>query len=96
MKAMLMLVLIMLSAAAMARDRGEVRLFRSHNPCPVTQRTTGACPGFVVDHIIPLCAGGLDSPSNMQWQPRAQSREKDKIEIRYCRCLAREIGPCKV
>jgi len=22
----------------------------------------------VVDHIVPLCAGGADAPSNMQWQ----------------------------
>ncbi len=26
-------------------------------------------PGFVVDHILPLCAGGADAVSNMQWQP---------------------------
>jgi len=25
-------------------------------------------PGYVVDHVVPLCAGGADAPSNMQWQ----------------------------
>ena len=29
---------------------------------------TGACPGFVVDHIQPLKRGGMDAPENMQWQ----------------------------
>lgn len=94
MRLFILLLLLALSASIFARDLGEKRMFRALNPCPATQRTNGPCPGWVVDHFIPLCAGGADRPSNMQWQPLAQSRLKDKIEIRYCRCLAREIGPC--
>jgi hypothetical protein len=37
-------------------------------------------PGYVVDHITPLACGGADVPSNMQWQPIAEARAKDKIE----------------
>lgn len=35
-------------------------------------------PGYVVDHTIPLERGGLDDPSNMQWQTVEQAKVKDK------------------
>lgn len=41
-------------------------------------------PGYVVDHIIPLCACGADDPSNMQWQRVDESRAKDRLEIAAC------------
>lgn len=71
---------------AMARDRGQVRAFKAHNACPSTDKFRGSCPGFVVDHIVPLCAGGFDGPKNMQWQSYADSRVKDGREIRFCAC----------
>ena len=37
-------------------------------------------PGYVVDHIKPLSKGGADSPSNMQWQTKADAKAKDKWE----------------
>jgi hypothetical protein len=52
---------------------------RSH-PCPSTGKTSGACPGYVVDHITPLKRGGADAPSNMQWQTVQAAKEKDTIE----------------
>jgi hypothetical protein len=39
----------------------------------------------VVDHIVPLCAGGRDHPSNMQWQRAKEAKEKDKREAAECR-----------
>jgi len=36
--------------------------------------------GYVVDHITPLKRGGADSPSNMQWQTKADAKAKDKVE----------------
>ena len=97
MRTTILLILLLVSTLGQARDRNQVRLFRSTHPCPATQSTKGACPGYVVDHIKPLCAGGLDSAqTNMQWQPLAQSRVKDKIEIAFCRCMAKEIAPCIV
>lgn len=52
----------------------------SDHPCPATGRKTGACPGYVVDHIHPLKRGGADHPDNMQWQTRQEAREKDRWE----------------
>jgi hypothetical protein len=40
--------------------------------------------GMIVDHIIPLCAGGADAPSNMQLQTVADAKEKDKWERAIC------------
>ena len=37
-------------------------------------------PGYVIDHVIPLANGGADSPSNMQWQTKADAKAKDKWE----------------
>jgi hypothetical protein len=55
------------------------------NPCPATGKPRGACPGWVVDHVVPLCAGGVDAPANMQWQAREVSLVKDAEERRLCR-----------
>ena len=95
-KTIFLLVFIALSFPSMARDRNQVHLFRSTHPCPATHHITGACPGWVVDHKMPLCAGGLDAPSNMQWQALIPSRKKDKIEIAYCRCLTKASGACVI
>jgi hypothetical protein len=54
--------------------------FRRQHPCPATGRGTGACPGYVIDHIQPLKRGGADSPSNMQWQNTTAAKAKDRIE----------------
>jgi hypothetical protein len=54
--------------------------FKKSHPCPSTGRTSGACPGYVIDHITPLKKGGADSSSNMQWQTKADAKAKDKWE----------------
>ena len=63
-------------ASVSAREPKQVRAFRYINPCPATAKTAGACPGWVVDHIVPLCLGGADVPANMQWQDREASLRK--------------------
>ena len=54
--------------------------FQHSNPCPATGKTSGACPGYVVDHVQPLKRGGADSQSNMQWQTKEAAKIKDRTE----------------
>lgn len=60
--------------------------FQRHHPCPANGNRRGPCPGYVVDHILPLMCGGRDSPGNMQWQTADEARRKDRIE-RNCKVL---------
>lgn len=84
-----LVLLALFSEDATARSASEVRAFKHEHPCPATGKSRGKCPGWVVDHIIPLCAGGADDPSNMQWQEKEASKVKDKEEWRTCRELKR-------
>jgi hypothetical protein len=63
-----------------ARNPAARQAFQRSTPCPSTGKTTGPCPGYVVDHVKPLKRGGADAPGNMQWQTTAAARAKDKIE----------------
>jgi hypothetical protein len=62
------------------RSTAARRAFRRLNPCPATGSTIGPCPGYIIDHVIPLKRGGLDIPDNMQWQTAAEARAKDRRE----------------
>lgn len=74
--------------ARIARSQTEVRAFRKEHPCPSTQKVRGRCPGYQVDHVIPLCAGGQDHRSNMHWLSLEDHRWKTFIDARECRKLA--------
>lgn len=84
-------LLFTLTAAAepIKRSAAAKREFRAANPCPATDKTTGPCTGYVIDHVMPLCAGGADRPENMQWQTVAVAKEKDLLEVAFCRDLKR-------
>jgi hypothetical protein len=62
------------------RSGSAKHTFERTHPCPSTGRTTGGCPGYVIDHIQALKHGGTDSPSNMQWQTIAAAKAKDRTE----------------
>ncbi len=64
------------------RNPAEVRAFKREHTCPSTGHRGGKCPGYIVDHVKPLCRGGADSPSNMQWQTKAEAKAKDRWECR--------------
>lgn len=66
------------------RSQTVLRHFQRLHPCPSTGRTTGACPGYVKDHIKPLACGGRDAVDNIQWQTIAEGKAKDKIERQMC------------
>src|ERR1017187_4896437 len=40
-------------------DPAARREFQRQHPCPATGKTARACPGYAVDHIMPLKRGGL-------------------------------------
>ena len=61
-------------------DPAQRRAFQRANPCPSTGRPSGACPGYVVDHINALKRGGADDPSNMRWQTVEDAKAKDRWE----------------
>lgn len=75
--------------AKITRSEAAKRAFRAEHVCPATGKHRGPCPGYVIDHIEPLCAGGADHPRNMQWQELAESKEKDKLERKQCEALRR-------
>jgi len=54
--------------------------FKKNNPCPSTGKHSGSCPGYVIDHVVPLKRGGADAPHNMQWQTKEEAKLKDKTE----------------
>lgn len=71
-------------AAAEPRSRSALTEFKREQPCPATGKPRGSCPGYVVDHVTPLACGGVDAPSNMQWQTRADAAAKDRLERKGC------------
>jgi len=68
------------SHGKIAREPRQTNAFKKQHPCPSTGKTSGSCPGYVIDHVTPLKRGGADSPSNMQWQTEAAAKQKDKVE----------------
>lgn len=83
-----LVVLALASEVALAktyRDPAQRRAFVQSHPCPSTGKTKGRCPGYVVDHVKPLCAGGPDRPSNMQWQGVQEAKDKDRLERQQCK-----------
>ncbi len=62
-----------------ARSQTAKNDFKATHPCPSTHKS-GACPGYVIDHIMALKRGGADDPSNMQWQTIAAAKAKDRWE----------------
>lgn len=82
----LLLLAATLALPALAADRSHKtrKAFMLENPCPSTGKTSGPCPGFVADHLIPICAGGRDEPWNLQWQTVEDAKAKDVIERREC------------
>ena len=68
------------SRGRIARSATVKHDFRRTHPCPATGKTTGACPGYVIDHVKALKRGGADAVSNLQWQTTAAAKAKDRVE----------------
>lgn len=92
--AALALVLAAMGASAADRSRALRAEFMREHPCPSTGRTAGACPGWQVDHVVPLCLGGqaVDAPKNLRWITVADHKTKTRDDVRLCRRVKREVA----
>jgi hypothetical protein len=77
------------SEGKIARSSAVLAAFRKVHPCPVTGKSSGPCPGWAIDHVIPLACGGCDAVANLQWLPNeiksAKGSAKDRWERKiYC------------
>ena len=80
-------VCITLPFAASAKEYRSASVkhdFQLMHRCPATGRTSGACPGYVKDHVAPLACGGPDAVSNLQWQTIRDAKAKDEWETKGC------------
>ena len=99
--ALLLTLLLLLPSMSLAhvtcppvkRSQAVKRAYVKVHPCPATGKHTVSCPGFVLDHRYPICAGGKDTPANLAWQRyRPDSLDKDRLERELCR-LKRPVCP---
>lgn len=58
-----------------ARSSAVLVAFKRMYPCPSTGERSGACPGWNINHTIPLSQGGCDAVYNLDWMP---------VEIKRC------------
>lgn len=85
------LIATLATAVALASSHAATRShtaraeFQRAVPCPATGLPRGGCPGYVIDHVTPLCAGGADAAANMQWQTVDDAKAKDREEVTMCR-----------
>ena len=56
-------------AGRIKRSQAVLARFAQVFPCPTTLEPAPSCPGWQIDHVIPLASGGCDSPENLQWLP---------------------------
>lgn len=66
------------------RSGAQKNAFKREHPCPANGNNRGRCPGYIIDHIVPLACGGADNPSNMQWQTVQDAKIKDNFELSMC------------
>lgn len=68
-----------------ARSRAVVAEFKRLQPCPATGKRSGPCPGWQVDHVLALCAGGKDDVSNLQWLRDSEHKIKTRSDVLACK-----------
>ena len=73
-KLLLLLLVLIPTAEASCRSRGQAHKFEIEQGYPHGRK------GYVIDHICPLACGGIDDPKNMQYQTYKDGKAKDKWE----------------
>jgi len=64
--------------------------FMKRNPCPANGHTRGSCPGYTIHHVKPLCAGGVDRASNLQWLTVAAAKRRVRLDAQECRAYRKQ------
>lgn len=86
-----------LADGSIKRRSDVLTAFKKVHPCPSNGQKNGTCPGWAIDHVIPLACGGCDAVGNLQWLPNsiksaAGVDAKDRWErIIYCRSTKIEL-----
>lgn len=70
--------------ARIKRSTHALQTFVSQQACPGTGQNKLPCPGYQIDHKIPLKCHGPDTPANMQWLTIAAHAAKTKREFAWC------------
>lgn len=73
-------ILLICTGIAQARTSHILRHYQAKQQFQANTGHPTGYKGYVVDRIVPLSKGGADAPSNMQWIPKAQAKEKAKWE----------------
>jgi len=73
------------------RSQAVLHTFQRTHPCPSTGKISGKCPGYILDHGIPLCLIGKtgDVVENINWQSVVEAKLKDRLERAVCRAHPR-------
>jgi hypothetical protein len=81
-----------LPASATAKEPRSASVkheFQLTHPCPSTGLTSGACPGYIKDHIVPLASDSLAEGSGFETEFAADSPlERNGFELP----VPRQIG----
>ena len=73
------------------RSAAVLSAFQKLHPCPATGLGSGSCPGWAIDHVIPLVDCGCDAVSNLQWL----KNETKSCAAGYCKDrYERKINAC--
>ena len=68
----------------------QQELFAKRHPCPASGKVQATCPGYVVSYVKPLCAGGVDRVSNMQWRTIADAKKQEREDRKVCASKAKK------
>lgn len=59
-------------------------LFEKLTPCPGKKIGEDICTGYIMVYVDPLCNGGKDSPTNVNWLPMLDLKNKQRHDQTIC------------
>jgi hypothetical protein len=77
-----------MASAAEHRSRAVTREFQHEHPCLSIGLTSGRCPGYRKDHVVPLACGGPDAVSNLPMADHRRRQDQGQMGAEDLRSLA--------